>query len=90
MFELGRPALLVDHSGGMTDVPHLAFDVEVAPIYALSEMIVETAEVSAALAVDPAEILDVVRAFDAVRVGETEPPATQSAATVVKREIVLD
>ena len=74
----------------MTDVPDLAFDVKVAPVHALSEPIVEAAEVSAALAVHPAEILDRVRALDAVRIGQTEPPATQPAATVVEVEIVLD
>ena len=71
----------------MADVPDLALDVLVAAVDALAEPVVEPAEVAAALAVDPAETLELVVADDGLDVGETERAAAQPAPALVELEL---
>ena len=88
--ELERAAGLVDDLGRVADVPDLALDVEVAAVDALAEAVVEAPEVAAALAVDPAEVGERVRALGALGVGQPERAAPHPAAAVVELEVVLD
>ena len=66
---------LVDDLRRMGDVPDLALDVVVAAVDALAEAVVEAAEVPAALAVHPAEVLERVGALRALGVGQPERAA---------------
>ena len=74
----------------MADVPHLALDVGFAAVHALAEVVVEPAEVAAALAVHPAEVRERVRPLDALGVGQPERAALHPPPAVVELELVLD
>src|SRR4051794_26042072 len=71
----------------MADVPDLTLDVVVTSIDTLSQAVVEATEVSTALAVDPAEVDDVVLANRPLDVREPEVGARQPAAALVELDV---
>ena len=87
VLELELAPGLVDDGGGTGDVPHLPLEVVVAAEHALSEPVVEAAEVAPALAVHPPEILELVLTNRGVDGGETERAARQPSATVVEASV---
>src|ERR1700758_524632 len=64
MVELKGPPAGVGDLGGMRNVPDLTFGVIITAVHALAQPVVEAAEIPAALAVDPAEVFDLVAADD--------------------------
>ena len=72
----------------MGAVPDLALLVVVAAVDALAEAVLEAAEVAAALAVDPAHVLDAELAAHALGVGDAHGSPAQAARALVELEVV--
>lgn len=89
MVELERPPGVVHDPGRVRNVPGLSLDVVVTAVDALAQPVVEAAEVAAALAVHPAEVLDLVPANDALGVGQLERPGPQPPPALIELQVVL-
>ena len=74
---------------GVADVPRLALLVVVPAVDALAQPIVEPAEVPAALAVHPAEVLDLVGPHGRLVVLELQPATLEAAMDVPVRPWIM-
>src|SRR5260370_12359052 len=86
--ELERPPAVVGDLSRVRNVPDLALDVIVPPVHPLAQAVIEAAEVPAALAVHPAQVLDLVPADRALGIGQAERPGPQSPPPLLHLQVL--
>src|SRR4051794_24900949 len=82
VFELELAPRRVDDRRWVADVPDLALEMLVAAVHALPEAVVEAAEVPAPLAVDPAEVIELVVANETLDIGQPKRTAGDAPAAL--------